>query len=703
VIDTVTNTVVATVPVGSFPAGVAVNPAGAFAYVANGSSNTVSVIDTVTNTVVATVPVGSFPVGVAVNPAGTFAYVTNSDAVSMFDFANSTVSVIDTASNTVVATVLVGLSLPTFLGSSLTGVAVNPAGTFVYVANFFNGAISVIDTVTNTVVATVPVGGLPDGVAVNPAGTFVYVANQVSNQVSGTVSVINTASNTVTATVPVGTTPLGVAVNPAGTLVYVTNFASNTVSVIDTATNTVTATVPVGASPWGVAVNPAGTFAYVANPFSNNVSVIDTASNTVVATVPVGRSPIAFGQFIGGRSFSGGLRVLDPVPDLLSGATVSADTSVLATRGREVEGIAADGITRVVLRIPGSAAGEQLSLSVLDDHGQASTSTDEDGALSKLDETLRQSSITVSVVETSVGPLAFAVYTAPTDFVRPATNDSALAFRNINIQVQSLTTGGVSTAPVTIVRSPLALIHGIWSGPGAWTNFGVPRLSDDERFNAFLVNYQSTNGDGFATNANIVQGQIDQNVNAFKTGMNRQGIKVAAVQVDIVAHSMGGDLARTMVTGQSYLTDNNYKQGFIHNLITVDTPHLGSEFANRLYNSNALCKAAFGLSGKRVGDGVRDLQTTSVMITSTLKQRIFPLRVSPIDSVATAAQAATAEANFSRLGWGFAQNVCPSLLPAGGFSTIFGQDTRTYLKNRAVNDQRLLLTSVSHFYRSDGR
>jgi hypothetical protein len=63
------------------------------------------------------------------------------------------------------------------------------------------------------------------------------------------------------------------------------------------------------------------------------------------------------------------------------------------------------------------------------------------------------------------------------------------------------------------------------------------------------------------------------------------------------------------------------------------------------------------------------------MITSTLKQRIFPLRVSPINSVATAAQAATAEANFSMLGWGFAQNVCPSLLPAGGFSTIFGQDT----------------------------
>jgi len=40
-----------------------------FAYVTNFFSNTVSVIDTATNTVVATVPVGSFPSGVAITPS----------------------------------------------------------------------------------------------------------------------------------------------------------------------------------------------------------------------------------------------------------------------------------------------------------------------------------------------------------------------------------------------------------------------------------------------------------------------------------------------------------------------------------------------------------------------------------------------------------------------------------------------------------
>ena len=83
--------------IGFAPAPAAAEP---FAYVANLSSNTVSVIDTATNTVVATVPVGSDPFGVAVTPDGAIAYVAN--------FISNTVSVIDTANNTVVATVTVG-------------------------------------------------------------------------------------------------------------------------------------------------------------------------------------------------------------------------------------------------------------------------------------------------------------------------------------------------------------------------------------------------------------------------------------------------------------------------------------------------------------------------------------------------------------------------------------------------------------------
>src|SRR5215831_10118701 len=47
------------------------------AYITNGFSNTVSVIDTATNTVTATIPVGRFPFGVAVTPDGSKVYVPN--------------------------------------------------------------------------------------------------------------------------------------------------------------------------------------------------------------------------------------------------------------------------------------------------------------------------------------------------------------------------------------------------------------------------------------------------------------------------------------------------------------------------------------------------------------------------------------------------------------------------------------------------
>jgi YVTN family beta-propeller protein len=57
--------VVATVAVGTSPAGVAVTPDGTFAYVANFGFG-VSVIRNSNNTVVATVAVGSSPQGVAV-------------------------------------------------------------------------------------------------------------------------------------------------------------------------------------------------------------------------------------------------------------------------------------------------------------------------------------------------------------------------------------------------------------------------------------------------------------------------------------------------------------------------------------------------------------------------------------------------------------------------------------------------------------
>jgi YVTN family beta-propeller protein len=87
VIDAATSTVTATIGVGTYPDGVAVDPATGTVYVANGGDGTVSVIDAATSTVTATIGVGSGPDGVAVDPATHTAYVANSgdDTVSVIN------------------------------------------------------------------------------------------------------------------------------------------------------------------------------------------------------------------------------------------------------------------------------------------------------------------------------------------------------------------------------------------------------------------------------------------------------------------------------------------------------------------------------------------------------------------------------------------------------------------------------------------
>jgi YVTN family beta-propeller protein len=278
VLDTATNTVTATVPVGTNPQAVAVSPDGTRVYVSNAAIGSVSILDTATNTVVATVSVGSGPFGLAVTPDGGRVYVSN--------YNDYTVSVIDTATNTVATT------LP--IGKWPCGVAVAPDGSRVYVGVYGDDSVAILDTATNTVTATVPVGTAPWGLALTPDGAHLYVANYLSNDVS----VISTATNTVTATVPVAPNPHGIAVTPDGAQVYVANFAASSVWVLATASNTAIAAVPVGGGADGVATTPDGERVYVVNYWDNTVSVIATATNTVTDTVPVGTKPVAFGQFI---------------------------------------------------------------------------------------------------------------------------------------------------------------------------------------------------------------------------------------------------------------------------------------------------------------------------------------------------------------------------------------------------------------------
>lgn len=277
VINTTTNTVISTVPVGLAPVGVAVHPTGLAVYIANFSDDTVSVIDTTSNLATATVPVAGNPSGIAVSPDGLQVYVTSR--------GSNTVSVINTMTLLVTSTITVG--------SNPSSVAISPDGLTAYVCNVSGSTMSVIDTASGSVVNTIAVALGAEQVAVSPAGDMVYVVGPSASALSiidaATLSVIN---------LPVGNLPTGVVVNAAGSFTYTANFGNNTISIVDNSSNTVVGSYSTGQAPYGIDISSANLL-YVANFTSNNVSVIDAATGTLITTVNVGTSPMPIGRFIG--------------------------------------------------------------------------------------------------------------------------------------------------------------------------------------------------------------------------------------------------------------------------------------------------------------------------------------------------------------------------------------------------------------------
>jgi len=153
-VDPVTDTVVATIPVGEGPEAIAV---GADAvWVANSVQGTVSRIDTTTDRVIATVALRGTPSAIA----------SGMGAVWVVSEAASLLMRIDPATNTVVETVL---------GTAPSSVVVSDAG--VWVSEGVSGTVSRVDPQSLKRLRSLSVGGAADGIAV--AGPFVWVTRHV--------------------------------------------------------------------------------------------------------------------------------------------------------------------------------------------------------------------------------------------------------------------------------------------------------------------------------------------------------------------------------------------------------------------------------------------------------------------------------------------------------------------------------------------
>ncbi|MBI4489690.1 MAG: hypothetical protein HY694_11440 [Deltaproteobacteria bacterium] len=368
-------------------------------------------------------------------------------------------------------------------------------------------------------------------------------------------------------------------------------------------------------------------------------------------------------------------KFVDPVADLLVGSAITSAPTELAKNGRVVEGIAADGVAQVVVRVKTGQEGT-VELSLADSQGGSLPASNFNGSLGLVGSRGGSSTVSVSTVDVEgIGPMAFAAYHAPTDFSSsPDSVEAGLPEREIFIKVKLTTSTGEtveSTESLKIVRPSVVLVHGIWSDFTTWNQFGgLSRLNPDPRFAIFTINYSGS--DAFAWNADLTQAQLGNLIEMFKDGANPTGNPVAAIQADIVAHSMGGTVARTMVTRRGFLRGENFGKGDVHKLITIDTPHLGSHFANRLIDSNLFCRLVFRLGGYPVAGAIRDLAVGSSMLQTLQNTPKVGLKTHVLVGIANSAQEQSAEENFRNLASGLASRICPNILPAGGLQEVFG-------------------------------
>lgn len=116
-------------------------------------------IELSSNTIVASVEIGTDSRGIALTPDGAFAYAT-SDVDQSQNSCGEGISVVNTSTRTLVNTI--PLSFNPF------GVAVSPSGALAYVGQGAANALKLIDTATRTIVGQITVGRYPNQIAFAP-------------------------------------------------------------------------------------------------------------------------------------------------------------------------------------------------------------------------------------------------------------------------------------------------------------------------------------------------------------------------------------------------------------------------------------------------------------------------------------------------------------------------------------------------------
>lgn len=274
--------VVATIPVGSGPAGVAVDPRTDTVIVANSRNygdDSLAVIAGSQLAVVGRIPdVGSD---------------VNADAV-VFDSRTRRFFVSAKGGETLIAvepqsrTIVTSIPSPLGAGGFLAGMAPHPGTGMLYAVDW-SGYVYGFDSKRLALQATIalPPNAREGLISVHPAGDLLYMTY------GDGFLVIGTASRQIEARIPVPVSSI-LAVDAGRRRLYGAD-GRNTLYVIDGISHQVAATVRVGNGGGvlgrGLAFNPATGRVFVANPEDGTISVVDGGAGTLVATLTVGRWP----------------------------------------------------------------------------------------------------------------------------------------------------------------------------------------------------------------------------------------------------------------------------------------------------------------------------------------------------------------------------------------------------------------------------
>ncbi len=233
--------------------------------------------------------------------------------------------------------------------------------------------------------------------------------------------------------------------------------------------------------------------------------------------------------------------------------------------GLPAEKVAADGVTRLLFRLRSGMVGKGCVRVISD-------APPRQGSTTPMDD--------IPTEAADGDQWVFSTYLAPDDYEEISTSSRTV---ELEVAFTPRDAGGgyiftnttLYRTTLTIRRPPVVLLHGVWSDASTWAAaFRSPLPADGWHIEA--GNYP--NDQGFTESAARVGAILREAV------ANLRRERVAVSQTDVVAHSMGSLVTREWMRDTGYRRPDNLDAGDVRKLVSLHSPHQGSQFANMLIN-----------------------------------------------------------------------------------------------------------------------